>query len=99
MKNQSDMNYNALKTKIFRTFGILAALSLLLTAAPLAAQPVSPQAPATAGGERNAPAQVEQKMHQLLQMIRFAYVDDIDMQPIVEKGIEEMLKELDPQSA
>ncbi|MDE5736396.1 MAG: PDZ domain-containing protein, partial [Bacteroidales bacterium] len=93
------MSYNVLKTKIFRTLGTLAALGVLLSAMPLMAQPVSPQAPAPAESGRNTAAQVEQKMHQLLQMIRFAYVDDIDMQPIVEKGIEEMLKELDPHSA
>lgn len=75
-----------------------AGFAAALATAPLAAQPLALQTVA-ADHERNAPQQVEQKMHQLLQMIRFAYVDDIDMQPIVEKGINEMLKELDPHSA
>lgn len=48
---------------------------------------------------RNSPALVEQKMGGLLQMIRFAYVEDIDMAPVVEKGIVEILEELDPHSA
>ena len=85
--------------KAVRAFGRAAMLAVLFATAPLAAQFPAPQLPAVAGGERNTPQQVEQTMHQLLQMIRFAYVDDIDMQPIVEKGIEEMLKELDPHSA
>lgn len=73
-------------------------IPVAFAAAPMAAQPLAAQ-PLAVDNERNAPQQVEQKMHQLLQMIRFAYVDDIDMQPIVEKGIGEMLKELDPHSA
>ena len=93
------MTYNAIMAKAVRAFGRAAMLAVLFATAPLAAQSPAPQFPAAAGGERNTPQQVEQKMHQLLQMIRFAYVDDIDMQPIVEKGIEEMLKELDPHSA
>lgn len=48
---------------------------------------------------RNHSKLVEVKMGTLLQLIRFGYVDDIDMAPIVEHGIEEMLSELDPHSA
>lgn len=48
---------------------------------------------------RNHTKLVETKMGYLLQMVRYAYVDDIDMAPIVEHGIVEMLSELDPHSA
>lgn len=48
---------------------------------------------------RNHPNSVENKMGTLLQMIRHAYVEDIDMAPLVEKGIVEMLEQLDPHSA
>ncbi len=74
-------------------------LALILVWIPvwLTAQPLT--ITAASSDERNTPQQVEQKMHQLLQMIRFAYVDDIEMAPIVEKGIEGMLKAMDPHSA
>ena len=48
---------------------------------------------------RNHAALVENKMGTLLQMIRYAYVEDVDLSPIVEKGINEILKQLDPHSA
>lgn len=48
---------------------------------------------------RNHPSLVENKMGALLQIIRYAYVEDIDMAPIVEKGIVEILEQLDPHSA
>lgn len=38
-------------------------------------------------------------MGALLQMIRHAYVEDVDMAPIVEKGMTQMLEQLDPHSA
>ena len=74
-------------------------LSVLLGVAPLFAQPLSLQTSGGSAAERHDTRKVEHKMQHLLQMIRFAYVDDIDMNPIVEKGIQEMLKELDPHSA
>lgn len=73
------------------------ALVLMLMPVCLRAQPLT--ITDASSDERNKSQQVEQKMHQLLQMIRFAYVDDIDMVPIVEKGIEGMLKAMDPHSA
>lgn len=48
---------------------------------------------------RNHVSLVENKMGTLLQMIRYAYVEDVDMAPIVEKGIVNMLEQLDPHSA
>jgi len=39
-----------------------------------------------------------QKMNRLLQLVRFFYVDSVDLNKIVEKGTVEMLKELDPHS-
>ena len=42
--------------------------------------------------------QQQRKMLQMLQMLNYYYVDTIDMSNIVEKGIIEMLKELDPHS-
>ena len=39
-----------------------------------------------------------QKMNRLLQLIRYFYVDSVDLNKIVEKGTVEMLKELDPHS-
>lgn len=48
---------------------------------------------------RNHAALVENKMGALLQMIRYAYVEDVDMAPIVEKGITGILEQLDPHSA
>lgn len=48
---------------------------------------------------RNHPALVENKMGTLLQLIRYAYVEDIDLAPIVEKGVVEILEQLDPHSA
>ncbi|MEG2177511.1 MAG: S41 family peptidase [Bacteroidales bacterium] len=40
----------------------------------------------------------EQKMAHLIQLVRYMYVDPVEMSPITEKGIEEMLKQLDPHS-
>lgn len=40
----------------------------------------------------------EQKMAHLMQLVRYMYVDPIEMTPITEKGIVEMLKQLDPHS-
>ncbi|MEG1572183.1 MAG: PDZ domain-containing protein [Bacteroidales bacterium] len=40
----------------------------------------------------------EQKMAHLIQLVRYMYVDPVEMAPITEKGIEEMLKQLDPHS-
>lgn len=48
--------------------------------------------------EENAPNKVERKMAAFMQMLRYLYVDDVDMVPIMEKGIEEMLTDLDPHS-
>ncbi|MCM1530750.1 MAG: S41 family peptidase [Bacteroides sp.] len=48
---------------------------------------------------RNHVSLVENKMGTLLQMIRYAYVEDVDMSPIVEKGIVNILEQLDPHSA
>lgn len=48
---------------------------------------------------RNHVSLVENKMGTLLQMIRYAYVEDIDMAPMVEKGIVNLLEQLDPHSA
>ncbi len=48
---------------------------------------------------RNHAALVENKMGTLLQMIRYAYVEDVDLSPIVEKGITQILEQLDPHSA
>lgn len=74
-------------------------LALILVFVPILTMAQPMVVTAASSQERNAQHQVEQKMHQLLQMIRFAYVDDIDMVPIVEKGIEGMLKAMDPHSA
>lgn len=48
---------------------------------------------------RNHVSLVENKMGTLLQMIRYAYVEDVDLAPIVEKGIVNILEQLDPHSA
>lgn len=48
---------------------------------------------------KNHPDVVDKKMAGLLQLIRFAYVEEVDMAPIVEKGMVAMLEELDPHSA
>ena len=40
-----------------------------------------------------------QKMNQLLQLVRFLYVDSVNFDKIVEKGTVEILKELDPHSS
>lgn len=68
-----------------------------------AQSPVGNQKNSKGGGQedfpRNHTALVEGKMGTLLQMIRYAYVEDVDMGPIVEKGIVEILSQLDPHSA
>ncbi len=39
-----------------------------------------------------------QKMNRMVQLLNFYYVDTIDLAKLIEKGTEEMLKELDPHS-
>lgn len=53
----------------------------------------------TVYAQRDLPTMAEKKMHSILQLIKYAYVEDIDMSPLVDKGIRKMLEELDPHSA
>lgn len=45
-----------------------------------------------------APEKTDKKMNTLLSLIRYAYVEPVDLAPIVEKGMIEMLAQLDPHS-
>ncbi|MEG1718215.1 MAG: S41 family peptidase [Bacteroidales bacterium] len=48
--------------------------------------------------EKNDPRAVEHKMGAWMQLVRHVYVEEVDMLPIIEKGMTEMLKQLDPHS-
>ena len=77
--------------------GSFFSLSFLQAQTPRPANPESN--PEVKEYPKNHPDVVDKKMAGLLQLIRFAYVEEVDMAPIVEKGMVTMLEELDPHSA
>ena len=78
-------------------FGLLFAMPSSQAQTPRPANPESNQE--VKEYPKNHPDVVDKKMAGLLQLIRFAYVEEVDMAPIVEKGVVTMLEELDPHSA
>jgi carboxyl-terminal processing protease len=85
LNNESNMDY---------TMNLLKSLLMLLLATSFFSIPVNAQV----SGKSTDPGSTYEKFDRLMQLIDYAYVEDVDQAKIVEDAVINVLKELDPHS-